>query len=868
MRVLYVEDNANDANLTRRALARVAPEIDLLLAPTIAAAQVALLEAHRRPPTAARPTPPPAAAAIDLVLTDLRLPDGSGLDLIGIIREARWPVAIVVVTGQGDENAAVAALKAGADDYLIKREGYLERLPSTLYSARQHFLGGAARRNRPLRVLYAEDVTTDFELAQRFLARHAPHMRLDIVHDGQAVLARLPVGQRFSEYNLILADYQLPDMSALELLKEVRQVRGLDIPLLVITGQGDEETAAQALKLGASDYIVKSGEFYLRLPAALENAHLQSELEHERAALRDSEARFRQLAEYIQEVFWLTDADMRTVLYVSPAYEALWGQPCAAMYADPLAWTRLIHPEDRERVLQAAGAKRPLGDYDEEYRIVRVDGSVRHIRDRAFPIRDRAGRVYRIAGIAQDITARKEQEAQIRHLAYHDALTGLPNRALVMNRLEQAMAHAQRHRRSLAVLFLDLDRFKTINDTLGHPAGDRLLKQVAERLGAALREEDTVGRVGGDEFLMIVPDLDEPENAAHVATKALSSMARAFTVSGHELHATGSIGISFFPRDSTNAETLVKYADTALYLAKEQGRNTFRFFSPDLDARVRERLLLENELRRAIDRDQLILHYQPQAELATGRITGVEALVRWRRGSEGLLMPSAFIPVAEETGLIVAMGEWVLRAACRQARAWRQEGLVGVRVSVNISGRQLERQDFAEDVRKALDETGCDPDLIELEVTESSLMASAEGAAATLLTLHRMGVQLAMDDFGTGYSSLAHLKRFPLHRLKIDKSFIRGIPEDENDMAIVQAIIAMARQLRLRVVAEGVETEAQRSFLAAHGCDEMQGYLFSSPKEAARITALLSGQLPGGGPRTPHPAVTDRPDESPDGRSA
>jgi diguanylate cyclase (GGDEF)-like protein/PAS domain S-box-containing protein len=559
---------------------------------------------------------------------------------------------------------------------------------------------------------------------------------------------------------------------------------------------------------------------------------------------------------------------MRTVLYVSPAYEVLWGQPCTAMYADPLAWTRLIHPDDRERVLAAANAKRALGDYDEEYRIVRVDGSVRHIRDRAFPIRDRAGRVYRIAGIAQDITARKEQEAQIRHLAYHDALTGLPNRALVMNRLEQAIAHAQRHRQSLAVLFLDLDRFKTINDTLGHPAGDKLLKQVAERLTAVLREEDTVGRVGGDEFLMVVPGLESPEDAAHVANKALASMAKAFAVSGQELHASGSIGISFFPRDSTNAETLVKYADTALYLAKEQGRNTFRFFSPDLDARVRERLVLENELRRAIDRDQLRLHYQPQVELASGRVTGVEALVRWQHGNHGLIAPSAFIPVAEETGLVVAMGEWVLRTACRQARAWKDAGLIDLRVSVNLSGRQLERQDLAAVVRRVLAETGCDPQLIELEVTESSLMANAEQAAETLLTLHRMGVQLAMDDFGTGYSSLAHLKRFPLHRLKIDKTFISGIPGDENDTAIVQAIIAMARQLRLRVVAEGVETEGQRAFLAANGCDEMQGYLFGMPKEADQVTALLTGQVLSGGPRATDLVVTGALGELLDDRSA
>ncbi len=544
-------------------------------------------------------------------------------------------------------------------------------------------------------------------------------------------------------------------------------------------------------------------------------------------ALRESDERFRQMAENIHEVFWLTDVTKTQMLYVSPAYEAIWGRSCETLYADPMQWMDAIHPEDRRRVKDAAISRQAYGDYDVEYRIIRPDGAVRHIHDRAFPIHDDNGNVYRVAGIAQDITARKEQEAHIQYLAYHDALTDLPNRALVMNRLDQALAQAQRHRELLAVLFFDLDRFKTINDTLGHHAGDMLLQQAGVRLKDILRKEDTVGRVGGDEFLILLPGMSTPDDVAHVCSKIIESLSIPFEVAGHTLHVTASVGISIYPRDAYEPETLVKYADAALYFAKEQGKNTYRFFSPELDARVHARLHMENDLRGAINRDELQIQYQPLVDLATGRVRGAEALLRWQHPEHGLISPLDFIPIAEETNLILPLGEWILHGACTQARIWHDSGFQDFRVSVNLSRRQLEFSDLVTSMKRILSETGCDPHLIELEITESSAMSEPEQAIPKLQALHNMGIQLALDDYGTGYSSLAYLKRFPFDRLKIDRSFVEGIPDDGDDVAIVQTTIVLARQLRLSVVAEGVETDAQRDFLRANGCDEMQGFLFS-----------------------------------------
>lgn len=550
---------------------------------------------------------------------------------------------------------------------------------------------------------------------------------------------------------------------------------------------------------------------------------------HAEAALLESEERFRQMASNIQEVFWLTDVKNRQILYVSPAYEEIFGRPCEELHADPSQWAGAIHPEDRQRVQRAMINLQSAKDYNLEYRIIRPDGTLRYIQDRAFPIHDAAGSVYRIAGLAQDITARKEQETRIEYLAYHDALTELPNRALTMDRLEYAITRAQRHDQTLGVLFIDLDRFKTINDTLGHPAGDALLQQVGERLSSTLRKQDTVGRVGGDEFLVLLLELRDAEDAAHVAEKILAALSIPFTVDGHELHISASVGISLYPRDGVRAAPLVQYADTALYLAKEEGRDTFRFFSPELDARIHDRLHLENDLRRAIEKDELLLHYQPLMDLATGKVTGLEVLVRWQHPTKGLIPPGDFIPIAEDIGLISAIGEWALHTAAVQARIWQVAGFSGIRLCVNLSPRQLAHSDFADKVHAIIRETGYEAHLLEFEITESSAMSNPEETIAKLQALHEMGIRLSLDDFGTGYSSLAYLKRFPLDRLKIDASFIAGIPDDSNDMAIVQTIIVLARQLGLTVVAEGVETTAQKTFLRENGCNEMQGYLLSRP---------------------------------------
>ncbi|AFI84927.1 bifunctional diguanylate cyclase/phosphodiesterase [Methylophaga nitratireducenticrescens] len=553
------------------------------------------------------------------------------------------------------------------------------------------------------------------------------------------------------------------------------------------------------------------------------------------SALREQEERFRQLADNIEEVVWLTDLMKGHLLYISPAYQKIWGHSCDSLYEKPSSWLEIIHPEDINSVRQALVNGKAVGEYDIEFRIIRLDGTIRHIHQKAFPILNESGELYRIAGTAQDITERKEQEAHIEYLAYHDSLTALPNRLLTMDRLEHAITHAIRHTDVLAVLFLDLDRFKTINDSLGHQAGDLLLQQVGSRLLEVLRQEDTIGRVGGDEFLILLPSINSPDDAAHVANKLLDVLSPPFMVMSYQLHVNASIGISLCPRDAVNAETLVKYADTALYLAKEQGRGVFRFFSPELDDRVHARLQLENDLRVALENNELYLHYQPLMDLNSGECIGTEALLRWLHPEIGSISPGDFIPVAEETGLILPIGDWVLRTACIQAKKWFEAGITNFRMAVNLSRRQLDNAGLATDIKRILDETECPAYLLELEVTESSAMQNPEQAIVILNSLHEMGICLALDDYGTGYSSLAYLKRFPFDRLKIDRSFIDGIPDDADDMSIVQTTIILARQLRLTVIAEGVETQAQCDFLKKHQCDEIQGYLFAKPMPADEL---------------------------------
>jgi diguanylate cyclase (GGDEF)-like protein/PAS domain S-box-containing protein len=535
-------------------------------------------------------------------------------------------------------------------------------------------------------------------------------------------------------------------------------------------------------------------------------------------ALRDSEGRYRLMAENS------TDMIARTTphgifVYASDALRNLLGYEPAEVIGTPIR--DLIHPDDRPslRAIVPDAVGRTFS-----YRARRRDGSLVWFESTSRAILDAAGEVSEIISVSRDISERRRAEEQIEYQAYHDALTGLPNRLLFRDRLTIALAHAKRQQTSLVVMFLDLDRFKVVNDTLGHSLGDGLLRVVAERLRSELREGDTIARMGGDEFTVLLSDLRDPGDAAKIAQKLLDTVAQPVRVEGHELYVTTSIGIALFPNDGNTAELLLKNADSAMYRAKEAGRNSYQLCTPAMNTRAAERLLVENALRRAIDREELVLHFQPLVRLDTRETVGMEALLRWNRPGYGIVPPATFIGIAEETRMIVPIGEWVLREACRHARAHGMR-----RVAVNLSPRQFQQSDLRDVVARALDESGLDPRLLELEITESTAMFHTERSIATLTELRDLGVSIALDDFGTGHSSLSYLRHFPIDRVKIDREFVAEIDKSRSNRAIVSAIVAMAHGLDLAVTAEGVETEAQVEFLREQKCEEVQGFLFGRP---------------------------------------
>ena len=456
------------------------------------------------------------------------------------------------------------------------------------------------------------------------------------------------------------------------------------------------------------------------------------------------------------------------------------------------------------------------------------------------PLKDESGHITHFVSTGRDVTMRVAAEERMIHLAHYDALTGLPNRTLLLERLHQSMANAERVNRLVAVMLLDIDHFKHVNDTLGHHVGDALLKNVAGRLQSCVRPGDIIARLGGDEFTIVLANVAHIDDVPHVARKILGSFALPFRVDEHNLFTTVSIGITLFPLDVRDPGGLLKNVDAAMYHAKESGRNGFKFFTPDLNVRAERRFKLETALRQALAKQELSVHYQPQVDLKSGRIVGMEALLRWQSPQLGNVSPVEFIPVAEETGLILPIGEWVLRAACRQTKAWHDTGFPPMQIAVNISGKQLLQKNFPEQVQAILRETGLAARYLDLELTESILMVDAGGGAAAMQALHALGVSFSMDDFGTGYSSLAYLKRFPIDILKIDQSFVRDLATDPNDAAIVKTIIAMAHTLGMRVIAEGVETYEQLAFLRDQGCDGSQGYYCSKPLTTDDFTKLLA----------------------------
>jgi diguanylate cyclase (GGDEF)-like protein/PAS domain S-box-containing protein len=540
--------------------------------------------------------------------------------------------------------------------------------------------------------------------------------------------------------------------------------------------------------------------------------------------------------------FAIYTRDRRGVITAwNPAAEKLFGWTADQI----IGWPLPSVPPGRERESEELRDRVLAGEsiIDLEVQRQKRDGTLFDLSTTLAPLRDADGMISGYLAIAIDITARKAAEKKIEFLAYRDVLTGLPNRMLLRDRFEQALAHADRAHTRVALLFLDLDNFKTINDSLGHAVGDALLKEIATRLGECVRETDTISRQGGDEFLIVLPDLRGTEVITPILIKIRERLQAPIHSEGHELTTSASIGVSLYPDDGRDFETLLRMADTAMYRAKEAGRNQYRFFDEQMNVEAVEQLRLKNGLWRALAQGEFELHYQPQIELASGRVTGAEALLRWRHPEQGLIDPVRFIPVAEECGLIVTIGEWVLHEACCQAMAWRAAGLPPLLMAVNLSAVQFRRGEVEQTVAEALQASGLEPQLLELELTESILIRDTDASLASVRRLKQMGVKLAIDDFGTGYSSLSYLKRFDIDKLKIDRSFVRDLATDPDDAVIVRAIIQMAVSLNLRTLAEGVEDEAALAQLRRFACDEAQGYYFARPMNAADFASFVAKSL-------------------------
>jgi diguanylate cyclase (GGDEF)-like protein/PAS domain S-box-containing protein len=657
---------------------------------------------------------------------------------------------------------------------------------------------------------------------------------------GLKVLEKLMAQEGYETDSIaaVLVDLSLPDSNGLETFARIYQAAP-QIPILILTTVQDEDIAKLAVQRGAHEYLFKDRLDAYLLPKAVGR---MIERVANTEVLFEEKERAQVTLDSIGDAVVSTDVSGH-VTYLNAVAEALTGWLQQEATGLPLEKVlRIIDGTTRQE------ARNPMAFAIRENKTVRLtpncvlirrDGVESPIEDSAAPIHDRHGQVIGAVMVFHDVSAARATTLRMSYLAQHDSLTGLPNRILLNDRLIEAIALAHRYQRQLAMLFLDVDRFKYVNDTLGHVIGDRLLQSIAQRLLGCVRASDTVSRQGGDEFVILLPELTHAQDATVCADKILEILRSPHRVDEHDLHVTASIGIVTYPDDGTDAETLMKHADFAMYHAKDSGRDNHQFFKRDLSMRALKRRSLENGLRYALEREELMLHYQPKINLDTGDIVGVEALIRWLHPDLGLVSPAEFIPIAEECGLMVPIGQWVLGQACHQAQAWQDIGLAPIRIAVNISAVELRAKDFLNRVGATLAETGLEPRFLELELTETFLVQDSTATLAVLQDLKQLGLCLALDDFGTGYSSLNHLKRFPIDTLKIDRSFVHTITTNSDDASIVCAVISMGKNLHMRVVAEGVETRAQLSFLQDRECPFGQGYYFSQPLTGQACTQLL-----------------------------
>jgi len=641
-----------------------------------------------------------------------------------------------------------------------------------------------------------------------------------------------------ADIEAVVVDLALPDTSGIDTFDQVFRAAP-QIPILVLCAAHIEEIAKSAVKGGAQDFLLKERLDSYSLPKAV-NVMIERAVNAE--ALFEQRERAQVTLNSIGDAVISTDVDGR-VTFLNPVAERLTGWSAGEAGGRALEDVfRIVDAADRAVVpnpMALAIRQDATVSLTPNCVLIRRDGQEFAIEDSVAPIHDRKGRVTGAVMVFHDVTEARAQSLRMSYQAQHDSLTNLSNRMLMNEQLTQAVALAHRNRHKMAVLFLDIDRFKYINDSLGHDIGDRLLQSVAQRLLQCVRNSDTVSRHGGDEFVILLTQVAHAQDAAVCAEKILRRLSAPYCIDGHELHVTVSIGIATNPEDGVDAKDLLKNADLAMYHAKKHGRNNYQFFQADMNARAVARRSLEHELRHALENREFVLLFQPTINLATRAVTGAEALIRWRHPERGLLLPEQFLPFAEECGYIVPIGRWVLRNACRQAKLWQDTCLPPMHLAVNVSALELRDKDFVSGVRAILAATGLEPNGLVLELTETVLVRDTESTAQVLKALKGLGVQLALDDFGTGFSSLSHLQRFPIDALKIDQSFLWNLTTGSDDASIVGAVIGMADSLRMRVVAEGVETAQQLAVLQEQSCPEAQGYYFSRPLSAEDLTGFL-----------------------------
>lgn len=688
-------------------------------------------------------------------------------------------------------------------------------------------------------------MVVDDDQAVRMLAREALESSGFTVRDAETGEQALE-DFALHDPDIVLLDVMMPGIDGFSVCSEIRSTAaGRDTPVLMMTGLDDLASIDSAYEAGATDFITKPINWHIlgyRVSYMLRASSALEQLRESRAGLAHAQS----LAHIGSWEWDLASGEIR-------CSEEVYSICCIDREQNRInPILDLVHHQDRAFVqgsLDDAVSRRTPVSFD--YRIL-IEGGERVLHAELVTVLDDAGDAICLTGTIQDITERKRAEEQIRLLAYYDALTGLPNRRFFQQQLEQALIYANRNDRMLAVLFLDLDRFKLVNDTLGHGVGDRLLQDVADRLLRCVRRSDClaraeldecppslVSRLGGDEFTIMLSDIEHFQDVAKVARRILEAVSVPYSLEGQEVFVSTSIGISLYPFDATTASDLIRNADGAMYQAKEQGRNGYQIYDESMSAKALERIILESQLHKAIKEGEFILHYQPQVSNTTGEVVGLEALVRWNSRELGMVEPSRFLPLAEEIGLIIQIDQLVIAEACRQHKLWMDAGMKPVVMAVNISGQQFMKNELLDAVTAVLQETGLSPELLELELTEGVLMAHTERTVKTLHALKGMGVRLAIDDFGTGFSSLSYLKRFPLDVLKIDRAFIKDITTEADDAAITLATIEMAHTLKLLVIAEGVETRAQLEFLTDHGCDMYQGYLFCKPVPPEEIARMF-----------------------------